>query len=110
MKGVDRYNKDIGNYNPGPYAAPGTYSAENFLENFRDLLASTKTSQTEAARKIGATPTAVNKWCAGLFLPDLTNLCGICDAFGVLPEWLLAKHVKIKKERTRHEDEEAITT
>ena len=107
MKGVNRYDE---NYNPGPYAAPGTYSAENFRENLAALLRLKNLTQARAAELCGVDPPHVSMWITGEQKPSLITFARICEALEIEPNWLLAKHKPIRKARTTDEDKEAITT
>lgn len=108
MKGVNRYFDD---YNPGPYATPGTYSADNFRENLAELLRVKDMTQDEAARRCGVTPPVLNNWMKGKNEPNLHSFARLCAGLEIEPNWMLAKHELIKRQkgRTKDEDKEAIT-
>ena len=72
------------------------FDPQNFAENFRELLFALELTQAEAARRIGVSAPLVNWWYNGQGTPDLHNLCLICNALEISPEWLLTKHVPLK--------------
>lgn len=86
-------------YSPGPDAAPGTYSADHFRENLEELLERLNLTQAEAAKKCDVTPAVMWTWIAGKCEPNLYSFVRICAGLGVEPNWLLAKHIPIKKNK-----------
>lgn len=96
MKGVDRY---FDNYNPGPQAAPGTYSADHFRENLLELLRLKDMTQADAAEKCGVTAPVINNWIMGRNEPNLYGFARLCEGLEIEPNWLLSKHEKIRRSK-----------
>ena len=70
------------------------YLAEN-IKKYRKLK---KFSQSSFADILGVSPQSVSKWECGISVPDVENLCFICDILGISLDTLLehcAEHKKI---------------
>lgn len=83
-------------YRPGPQAVAGTYSADNFLPNFKKLMEMKGLTQADVAHKCGLTPPMVYNWLAGNSEPSLYSLARICEGLEIEPNWLLSKHEYLK--------------
>ena len=94
MKGTWDYYSDY--YTPGPAAAPGTYSAENFARNMEALLEMKEMTQAEASKICGISQPAFSSWLQGICTPNVYSFALICDRLGIEPNWMLSKHERIK--------------
>ena len=60
-----------------------------FEEKLVKLRKEHKLSQEQLAEKLGVSRQAISRWEAGETTPDLANLRGLCDAFGVSADSLI---------------------
>ena len=63
----------------------------------------------DVARKCGFSPPMVYNWLAGNSEPSLYSLARICEGLEIEPNWLLAKHIPIKKARKDVNENEKTT-
>lgn len=62
-----------------------------FKDNLRTALERARIDQSELARRLGVTPSAVNQWVAGTAIPKSARLGQIADMLGVSTERLLTQ-------------------
>ena len=60
-----------------------------FEEKLVKLRKEHKLSQEQLAEKLGVSRQAISRWEAGETTPDMANLLGLCDAFGVSADYLI---------------------
>ena len=68
-----------------------------FAGRMRSLIGDKYGGQTEAARKIGVSNSAVGGWINARQLPEAFTLFQIADAYGVSVDWLLGRENKTQK-------------
>lgn len=60
-----------------------------FREKLVQLRKSRNLTQEQLAEELGVSRQAVSRWEAGDSTPDMTNLLGLCDLFGVSADYLI---------------------
>ena len=60
-----------------------------FREKLVQLRKSRNLTQEQLAEKLGVSRQAVSRWEAGDSTPDMINLLGLCDLFGVSADYLI---------------------
>ena len=61
----------------------------NFSEKLSKLRKANNLSQEQLAEKLGVSRQAVSRWELGETTPDMLNLVGLCDIFGVSADYLI---------------------
>lgn len=72
-----------------------------FEEKLVDLRKSRGISQEQLAEALGVSRQAVSRWESGDSTPDMTNLLGLCQYFGVSADYLIFDERDIDGDRSK---------